>query len=61
MLVSSLFKSKVHQLLEALSESETECVASFDKTNPKHTNNAVIAARITGTALSFSLRFILET
>ena len=57
-LESSRVKTEKHQMLEVMSDSGAECMASYDKTNAKHTSNAIIAVSITGTALSLSSPFI---
>ena len=51
-------KNERYQLLEVMSDFGAECMASYDKTNAKHTSNAVLAARIARTALSVSSHFI---
>ena len=56
-LESSRVKTEKHQFLEVMSDSGAECMASYYKTNTKHTSNAVIAVSITGPALSLSSRF----
>ena len=51
-------KTEKYQLLEVMPDFGAECMASYDKTNAKHTSNAVFAARIAGTALSLSSHLI---
>ena len=36
---SSRVKTQKHQLLEEMSDPGAECMASYDKTNSKHTSN----------------------